>query len=85
MGSYYKIYFCRYVEKSQFIAEINNEPPYDNKIYAENMKKLEGLVLVKFTQVSCFWFFSLKYKKYCNILIESLHSHSNHFPIGCYG
>jgi len=40
----------KYVEKSQFIAEINNEPPYDNKIYAENMKKLEGLVLVKFTQ-----------------------------------
>ena len=42
----------RYVEKSQFIAEINNEPPYDNKEYAENLKKLEGLVLVKFTEVS---------------------------------
>ena len=42
----------RYVEKSQFIAEINNEPPYDNKEYAENMKKLDGLVLVKFTEVS---------------------------------
>jgi len=42
----------RYVEKSQFIAEINNEPPYDNKEYAENLKKLEGLVLVKFTEDS---------------------------------
>merc|ERR1712156_792871 len=42
----------RYVEKSKFIAEINNEPPYDNKQYAENMKKLEGLVLVKFSEDS---------------------------------
>ena len=64
MGSYNtRFVFCRYVEKSQFIAEINNEPPYDNKIYAENMKKLEGLVLVKFTQVSCFWFSSRNTKK----------------------
>ena len=86
MGSYKEIFFSRYVEKSQFIAEINNEPPYDNKIYAENMKKLEGLVLVKFTQVSSFWFFSTNYKKrYHNILIKSLRSHSNHFPKGCYG
>ena len=49
------------------------------------MKKLEGLVLVKFTQVSCFWFYSKKCKKillrgrYYNISIESLRSYSNHF------
>ena len=45
------------------------------------MKKLEGLVLVKFTQVSCFGFLvqNTKRGRYYNISIESLRSYSNHF------
>ena len=44
--------FDRYVEKSDFLAEINNERPDKNASYAENLAKLENFVLVKFTQVS---------------------------------
>jgi len=40
-----------YVEKSQFIGEINNEGPIKNQSYAENLAKLETFVLVKYNQV----------------------------------
>merc|ERR1712079_785496 len=36
-----------YLEKSQFIADINNERPLKNETYKENLLKLENLVLVK--------------------------------------
>ena len=42
----------KYVEKSQFIAEINNEGPNPNATYAENLLKLEKMVLVMFSGVS---------------------------------
>jgi hypothetical protein len=35
--------FDRYVEKSEFLAEINNEKPDKNASYAENLAKLEHL------------------------------------------
>jgi len=38
----------QYVEKSQFIAEINNEREFKNVTYAENLVKLENFVMVKF-------------------------------------
>ena len=41
-----------YVEKSQFIAEINNEREVKNVTYAENLLKLENFVMVKFADVS---------------------------------
>lgn len=44
------LHFDTYVEKSQFIAEINNEGPVKNASYAENLAKLENLVLVKHAQ-----------------------------------
>merc|ERR1719192_2585846 len=40
----------KYVEKSQFIAEINNEGPNPNATYADNLMKLEKMVLVMFSQ-----------------------------------
>ena len=46
------LHFETYVEKSQFIAEINNERPVKNASYAENLAKLENFVLVKFGEVS---------------------------------
>ena len=45
----------RYVEKSQFIAEINNEPPYNNTEYVENLKNLENFVMAKFTEVKFYF------------------------------
>ena len=42
----------QYVEKSQFIAEINNEGDVKNMTYKENLAKLENLVLVKWADVS---------------------------------
>ena len=41
----------KYVEKSQFIAEINNEGSNPNATYADNLMKLEKMVLVMFSQV----------------------------------
>jgi palmitoyl-protein thioesterase len=40
-----------YVEKSQFIAEINNEGEMKDASYAENLAKLENFVMVMFNQV----------------------------------
>ena len=40
-----------YVEKSQFIAEINNEKAVKNESYAENLKKLENFVMAVFIEV----------------------------------
>merc|ERR1712004_499686 len=42
------IHLDEYVEKSQFIAEINNEKEVKNETYAENLKKLENFVMAKF-------------------------------------
>merc|ERR1712126_97458 len=39
-----------YVEKSQFIAEINNEKDVKNMTYAENLASLENFVMVKHNQ-----------------------------------
>ncbi|TRY80595.1 hypothetical protein TCAL_10370 [Tigriopus californicus] len=44
------LHFETYVEKSQFIGEINNEGPVKNLTYAENMAKLEKFVLIKFAE-----------------------------------
>jgi len=41
------VHFDQYLEKSQFIADINNERPLKNETYKENLLKLENLVLVK--------------------------------------
>ena len=46
------IHFDQYLEKSQFIADINNERPMKNETYKENLIKLENLVLVKNLDVS---------------------------------
>ena len=46
------IHADQYVEKSQFIAEINNEREVKNLTYAENLVKLENFVMVKFADVS---------------------------------
>ena len=45
------IHLDEYVEKSQFIAEINNEKEVKNETYAENLKKLENFVMAKFVNV----------------------------------
>jgi len=42
----------KYVQKSQFIAEINNEGPNPNATYATNLKKLNKLALVMFEEDS---------------------------------
>lgn len=44
------LHFDTYVEKSQFIAEINNEGAVKNESYATNLAKLENFVMVKFTK-----------------------------------
>jgi len=44
------LHFDTYVEKSRFIAEINNEKPQKNESYAINLSKLENFVMVKHTQ-----------------------------------
>ena len=46
------VHFDQYLEKSQFIADINNERPLKNETYKENLLKLENLVLVKNSDVS---------------------------------
>jgi len=43
------LHFETYVEKSHFLAEINNEKPEKNESYAINLSQLENLVLVKHT------------------------------------
>ena len=45
------IHLDEYVEKSQFIAEINNEKEVKNETYSENLKKLENFVMAKFVNV----------------------------------
>lgn len=46
------IHYEQYLEKSQFIADINNERQVKNQTYKENLVKLENLVLVKWADVS---------------------------------
>merc|ERR1712236_78371 len=46
------LHFDTYVEKSKFIAEINNEKTEKNASYAENFSKLENFVMVKHNQDS---------------------------------
>jgi len=41
------IHYDQYLEKSQFIADINNERSMKNETYKANLVKLENLVLVK--------------------------------------
>ena len=45
------LHFDTYVEKSQFIAEVNNEKAEKNSSYAINLASLENFVLVKHNQV----------------------------------
>ena len=47
------LHFDTYVEKSQFIAEVNNEKAEKNASYAINLANLENFVLVKNNQVGC--------------------------------
>jgi len=42
-------YHGEYVEKSQFLAKINGEGPNPNATYAENLLKLEKMVLVMYS------------------------------------
>ena len=44
------LHFDTYVQKSKFIAEINNEKTEKNASYAINLAKLENFVLVKYTE-----------------------------------
>merc|ERR1719357_2260062 len=44
------LHFDTYVEKSKFIAEINNEKPEKNASYAINLSSLENFVMVKNTE-----------------------------------
>merc|ERR1712055_129134 len=44
------LHFDTYVEKSKFIAEINNEKTNKNESYTENLSKLENFVMVKHTK-----------------------------------
>merc|ERR1719187_1389117 len=44
------LHFDTYVEKSRFIAEMNNEKAQKNESYAINLSKLENFVMVKHTQ-----------------------------------
>jgi len=41
-----------YIEKSQFLADINNEREEKNPSYAENLAKLENFVMIKHTEDS---------------------------------
>ena len=40
-----------YASKSQFLADINLEPPNSNPTYSANLQRLEKLVLVKYEYV----------------------------------
>lgn len=44
--------FEEYVEKSVFLAEINNEKPVKNETYATNLNQLTNFVMVVFEDVS---------------------------------
>merc|ERR1712060_115123 len=44
------LHFDTYVEKSKFIAEINNEKAVKNETYAVNLASLENFVMVKHNQ-----------------------------------
>merc|ERR1711915_842880 len=44
------LHFDTYVEKSKFIAEINNERTEKNATYAENLAKLENFVMIKHSE-----------------------------------
>ena len=46
------LHFDTYVEKSQFIAEVNNEKAVKNETYAVNLASLENFVMVKHNQDS---------------------------------
>merc|ERR1712215_246210 len=46
------LHFDTYVEKSKFIAEINNEKAEKNETYAVNLASLENFVMVKHNQDS---------------------------------
>merc|ERR1712168_1000902 len=46
------LHFDTYVEKSQFIAEINNEKAVKNESYAVNLASLKNFVMVKHNQDS---------------------------------
>jgi len=46
------LHFDTYVEKSHFLAEINNEKPEKNASYAINLSKLENFIMVKHTEDS---------------------------------
>ena len=65
----------QYVEKSQFIGEINNEGPNKNASYAENLNKLENFVMVRNTEVNfqfnMFIFKTLKFPRLDNLNFES--------------
>ena len=37
-----------YIENSNFLADINNERPFKNEAYKENMKKLEKFAMFMF-------------------------------------
>lgn len=40
--------YNRYLEKSDFLADLNNERPQKNNAYVERMKKLDKVLLIKF-------------------------------------
>jgi len=44
------LHFDTYVEKSQFLADINNEKPVKNETYSTNFASLENFVMVKHTE-----------------------------------
>jgi len=44
------LHFDTYIEKSKFLAEINNEKPTKNASYAVNLASLENFVMVKHNQ-----------------------------------
>lgn len=46
------LHFDTYVEKSQFIAEINNEKPEKNASYSINLSQLENFIMVKHSEDS---------------------------------
>jgi len=46
------LHFETYVDKSIFIAELNNEKPVKNETYAINFAKLENFIMVKHNQDS---------------------------------
>merc|ERR1711892_1732 len=44
------LHFETYVEKSHFLAEINNEKPEKNASYVVNLNKLENFIMIKHNQ-----------------------------------